>query len=365
MRQEKHLVGYLLMAGLVALAGCKGGHESKPTPKLPIVQVSMQEVTTKNVRSQIEVVGTVQATQHATIAPRISGQIIEVPVLLGSQVQKGTLLVRINAGEISARLLQAQAQLEQVRRNLAREEKLQKQEASTRETVKSLQDQARIAETAQKEAQTMLEYATITAPFTGIVTRKIASVGDLASPGVALLELENEKVLQVVAQVPEGLILKVRKGDVLPISIPAAELTLSGEVAEVAPAADPSSRTASVKINIAAGTDIRPGQFARVMLTGSEEKFLTISDKAVLSFGQMERVFLIEDAGATSIARLRLVRTGAHYDGQVEILAGLAPGDRVVVSGGEKLQDGQPLDVQPLAKNGSMLQAPVKETERP
>ncbi|MDP3695670.1 MAG: efflux RND transporter periplasmic adaptor subunit [Desulfocapsaceae bacterium] len=225
----------------------------------------------------------------------------------------------------------------------------------------------------------MLEYATITAPFTGIVTRKIASVGDLASPGVALLELENEKVLQVVAQVPEGLILKVRKGDVLPVSIPAAELSLNGEVAEVAPAADPSSRTASVKINITDGADIRPGQFARVTLTGSEEKFLTISDKAVLSFGQMERVFLIEDAdqggpsvasakegaGTASVARLRLVRTGTRYDGQVEILAGLAPGDRVVVSGGEKLQDGQPLDVQPQAKNGSMLRAPEKETVRP
>ncbi|MDO9042153.1 MAG: efflux RND transporter periplasmic adaptor subunit [Desulfocapsaceae bacterium] len=379
MKREKHLVGYLLMAGLVALAGCKGGHENKPAPKLPVVQVSMQEVKTKNVRSQIEVVGTVQATQHATIAPRISGQIVEMPVVLGSQVHKGNLLVKISAGEISARLLQAQAQLEQVRRNLAREEKLQKQEASTREAVKSLQDQARIAESAQKEAQTMLEYATITAPFTGIVTRKIASVGDLASPGVALLELENEKVLQVVAQVPEGLILKVRKGDVLPVSIPAAELSLNGEVAEVAPAADPSSRTASVKINITAGADIRPGQFARVTLTGSEEKFLTISDKAVLSFGQMERVFLIEDAdqggpsvasvkegaGTASVARLRLVRTGARYDGQVEILAGLAPGDRVVVSGGEKLQDGQPLDVQPQAKNGSILRAPKQETERP
>ena len=375
MKREKYLVGYLLMAGLVALAGCKGGHENKPAPKLPVVQVGMQEVMTKNVRSQIEVVGTVQATQHATIAPRINGQIVEMPVVLGSQVHKGNLLVKISAGEISARLLQAQAQLEQVRRNLAREEKLQKQGASTRETVKSLQDQVRIAETAQKEAQTMLEYATITAPFTGIVTRKIASVGDLASPGVALLELENEKVLQVVAQVPEGLILKVRKGDVLPVSIPAAELTLNGEVAEVAPAADPSSRTASVKINITDGADIRPGQFARVTLTGSEEKFLTISDKAVLSFGQMERVFLIEDAdqggptkegaGAASVARLRLVRTGARYDGQVEILAGLAPGDRVVVSGGEKLQDGQPLDVQPQAKNGSMLRAPEQEIERP
>ena len=377
MRQEKHLIGLLLLAGLVALAGCKGGHENKPAPKLPVIQVSMQEVKTENVRSQVEVVGTVQAVQHAIIASRVSGQLAEMPVILGSHVQKGDLLVKISAGEISARLLQAQAQLEQVRRNLAREEKLEKQEASTRETVKALQDQARIAAAAYKEAQTMLEYVTITAPFTGTVTRKIASVGDLAAPGVALLELENEKVLQVVAQVPEELILKVHKGDVLPVSVPAAALNLSGEVAEVAPAADPSSRTASVKMNIAAGADLRPGQFARVTLTGSGEKALTISDKAVVSFGQMDRVFLIKDAdgqmpkdsamtGAAKIARLRLVRTGAHYNGQVEILAGLAPGDQVVVSGVEKLQDGQPLDVKPQGMDDAPVPlAPGKEKKLP
>lgn len=347
MRQGKKVIGYLLVAGLVALAGCKGGHEESTAPQLPVVQVSVQEVVAESIRSQIEVVGTVQAVERAAIASRVSGQIIEMPVLLGSQVRKGDLLVKISAGEISAQLLQAQARVEQVRRNLAREERLQKQGASTLETVKSLREQARIAEASHEEVKAMLGYATITAPFSGTVTRKIASVGDLASPGVALLELENEKALQVVAQVPEGLILTVRKGDVLPVSIPAVGVTLSGEVAEVAPAADPSSRTAPVKINIAADTDLRSGQFARVTLSGPEEKSLAISEQAVFSFGQMEQVFLVEDTGAIRIARLRLVRTGARYNGQVEILAGLEPGDRVVVTGVERLQDGQPLDVHP------------------
>lgn len=362
MRQEKQLIGYLFMAGLVALVGCKGGHENKPAPELPVAQVSVQEVVTESVRSQIEVVGTVHAVEHASIAPRVSGQIVAMPVDLGSLVHKGDLLVKISAGEISAQLLQAQARVEQARRNLAREERLQKQNASTRETVKSLQEQARIAEAAHEEVKTMLEYATITAPFAGIVSRKIASVGDLASPGVALLELENDKVLQVVAQVPEKLILKIHKGDVLPVSVPAAGVTLSGEVAELAPAADPSSRTASVKIDITAtAADLRPGQFARVTLTGSGENSLAISEKAVLSFGQMERVFLVED----NIARLRLVRTGARYDGQVEILAGLTPGDRVVVNGADKLQDGQPLEVKPQVINGPVPFAPGKKEERP
>ena len=356
MKYGKLLMRYLCMAGIIVLAGgCKGGHEETPVTSQPVASVGVQEVVEAGVGSQIEVVGTVLAVERASIAPQVSGQIVEMPVVLGSQVRKGDLLVKISAGEIAAQVLQAQAQLEQVRRNLAREERLQKQEASTRETVNSLQDQFRIAEAAHKEAKTMLEYATITAPFAGIVTRKIASVGDLASPGVVLLEMENDKALQVVTQVPEELILKVRKGDILSITVPAAGAKLSGEVAEVAPAADPFSRTAPVKINIAAGANLRPGQFARVTLIGTGEKSLVISEKALVSFGQMERVFVVEGvkdntktiAGATKIARLRLVRTGARHDGQVEIMAGLTLGDRVVVEGAEKLQDSQPLEVQP------------------
>ena len=339
--------GYLLLAGLVALSGCKGGHEDQPAATLPVVQVGVQEVMEESVRPQIEVVGTIRAVEQASIAPRVSGQIVELPVVLGSQVQKGALLVRISAGELTAQVLQAQARLEQARRNLAREQRLQKEGASTSETVKALQEQARIAEAAHKEVTSMLGLATITAPFSGTITRKIASVGDLALPGVTLLELENDKVLQVVAQVPERLILKVRKGDILPVSVPAAGLRLSGEVAEVAPAADPSSCTAAVKINIADGTDLRPGQFARVTLSGPAEKSLAISEQAVISFGQMEQVFLVEDTDAATakVARLRLVRTGARYDGLVEILAGLAPGDLVVVKGAAILLDGQPLEV--------------------
>lgn len=354
---KQQVVGCLMVAGLVALGGCKGTREEVAAKEsLPVVQVGVQPVREEQIGARMEVVGTVQAVERASISPRVSGQIVELPVVLGSQVKKGELLARISVAEIQARVSQAQAQLEQARRNLAREEKLQQQGASTRETVKSLQEQLRIAEAAYKEASTMLEYATITAPFTGTVTRKVASVGDLASPGSALLEMENNHVLQVVAQVPEGLILKVHKGDTLVVSIPALALELNGEVAEVAPAADPSSRTAPVKINIESVEGLRPGQFARVMVSGEDGKALMVNEKAIQLFGQMERIFLVDQASKT--ARLRLVRTGSHVDGQVEILSGVAAGDQVVVSGAERLRDGQPLDVQLIA-------SPKKDSGRP
>lgn len=333
-------------SGIAFLPGCKGQNEETKDVVLPLpaMQVAVEKVREESARSRVEVVGTVEAAQRASISARISGQIVELPLVLGSEVKSGDLLVKISAGEISAKVLQAEAQLAQARRNLARENKLQKEGASTRETVKSLEDVARITEAAYTEAKTMLDYTTITAPFSGTITRKMVNVGDLASPGMGLLEMENGEDLQIVAQVPEALLLKVAIGDNLPVHIPAAKLTLVGEVVEVAPAADPMSRTAPVKIKIPVGPDLRVGQFARVTLENSDEMTLVVAESAVVPRGQLDLVYVIEE----NIARLRLIRTGAVYDGDVEILSGLEPGEFVVVRGADKLQNGQPVTIEKM-----------------
>ena len=345
MNWNRMLVGALLLSGIACFPGCKeqDEHSRAEAPPLPTISVEVAEVREEVARSRIEVVGTLEAVERASISARIAGQIIELPVVLGSKVQKGDLLVKISAGEISAKVLQAEAQLSQARRNLDREEKLQKQGASTQETVKSLRDASRIAEAAFKEAQTMLDYTIVTAPFSGTITKKIANIGDLASPGKLLLQIENSEKLQVLAQIPEGLLLKVSEGDSLSVTIPAADLILIGEVAEVAPAADPMSRTAPVKIDIASGPDLRVGQFARISLEGSGEPTLMLADSAILSRGQMDIVFVVDKK--EKVARMRLVRVGAAYDDEREILSGVEPGELVVVSKVESLQDGQPVDM--------------------
>ncbi len=335
----------VLLGGVATFPGCNGQeeHPGEGTQALPTVTVAVEEVREEVARSRIEVVGTLEAVERASISARISGQVIELPVVLGSKVNAGDMLVKISAGEISAKVLQAEAQLSQARRNLAREKKLLKQGASTQETVKTLTDVTRIAEAAYKEAQTMLDYTIITAPFSGTVTRKIANIGDMASPGMVLLQIENGENLQVLAQVPETLLLSVVVGDALSIEVPSAKIILIGEVAEVAPAADPMSRTAPVKIDIAPGTDLRVGQFARISIEGSEETTLMVSRSALVRRGQMEMVFVVDKEGGA--ARMRLVRTGADYGDEVEIVSGLDPGDLVVVSKSDVLQDGQPLDI--------------------
>lgn len=340
----RQFVTIINMAALVLLLGCnkEEASEAKKIRPLTTVTVSAGKVVKQIAGNQIEVVGTVQAVEQAVISAKITGNVIALPVDLGSRVKHGEILAELSAGEISAQVQQAKAQLEQAKRNLAREENLLKKNAATLETVKSLEDSLRIAEAAHKTTLTMLDFAKITAPFTGIITRKLVSVGDLATPGKPLLHIEEENKLQVLTDIPEAMILKITKGDRLKIFIPSVNLALEGTVTEVSPIADPSSRTSPIKLRIPNNPQLRSGQFARVTLAMAQAETLAVPSGAVRQFGQMERVFIIDDGKA----RLRLVRTGAKGEQYTEILSGLTEGETVVIADNGSLQDGRPVTVQ-------------------
>ena len=335
---------FLIMALAAVLPSCdkEGLYSEKSVQTLPTVKVSTTRVVKSIAGNQVEVVGTIQAVERAEIAAKMTGNIISLPVDLGSKVQQGELLVELSAGEVSAQVQQAKAQLDQARRNLDREENLLKKNAATQQTVKSLRDSTRIAEAAYKETLTMLNYSRITAPFSGIITRKLANVGDLATPGKPLLYMEQENNLQVLTDIPEAMILHIQKNDRLSVYVPSVELTIEGVVAEVSPIADPSSRSAPIKLRITPDPRLRSGQFARVTLAMEKAETLTVPATAVQYIGQMESVFVVHD----DKAHLRLVRTGVANDGHIEILSGLVENETIVTKGNQILLDGQPVTLQ-------------------
>lgn len=341
----KHLATMLTIIALTALlAGCdkESAKSAKTSQSLPLAKVSIAKVRKIIAANQMEVVGTVQAVERAEISAKISGNIINFKVNLGSKVEQGDLLVELSAGEILAKKQQAEAQLKQTKRNLAREEKLLKKNATTPHTVKSLRDSTRIAEAAYREAVTMLGYTRITAPFSGLITQKIGNVGDLATPGKPLLYIEEENNLQVLADIPEVMLLRVKIGDKLSVFVPSANLRIEAIVAEVSPVADPSSRSAPIKLHVTYDPRLRSGQFARVTLALEQAETLTIPSSALIPLGQIERVFVKQDNKAS----LRLVRSGTRNNGSIEILSGLFEGETVITQGNQNLLDGQPVSIQ-------------------
>jgi RND family efflux transporter MFP subunit len=259
-------------------------------------------------------------------------------------VRAGDLLVKISAGEITARLAQAQAQLNVARRDLDRERDLLPKGASTADMVRGLEDRLTMTQAMVREAEIMLGYAEIRAPFDGVVSRKFVNAGALASPGFPLVEVEGTTDFQVEAAVPDSLAAGLMRGAPLMIELPAAKLTFTGTLAELSSAADSQSRSVLAKIAVPAGTAVRSGEFARVRVPGAAVPALLIPATALSPLGQMERVFVV---GTGTQAILRLVKSGAAQGDRLEILSGLDAGERVVVNPPAGLREGQLLEILP------------------
>ena len=330
-------------AALAVFAGCSR-HEtaSASAAALPSVRVQTATVRFESVPSLTEITGTVRPVQRATLAAKLMGAIEELPVTLGQRVRAGDVLVKISAGEISARLAQAQAQLDQANRDLARERDLLPKHASTADMVRNLETRVTLSEAMVREAQTMLGYSVIRAPFDGMVARKMVEAGDLASPGVPLLEVEGADSFQVEVAIPDSLANALKPGASADIAIAAAGTTFTAPLAELSSAADTNAHTVMAKFTVPTGVVVRSGQFARVQISGTPIRALLAPIAAVSQSGQMERVFV---AGDGNRAVLRLVKTGTARGDRIEILAGLDDGERVVLLPPAGLREGQPLEV--------------------
>ena len=332
--------GFLLLLAPL-LTGCGPKHGSAPATAalLPAAAVRVETIALRKLPLTEAVVGTVKSRQAADIEAKVSGRITSLPVVLGQVVKEGDLLVALATQEIQARLEQAEAALRQAEIDSQRVGKLRQGGAATQSEVDSVTYRHQSAQAAVAEAKALLAYARITAPIGGVVARKDADVGDLAMPGRPLLRLEDPTHLRLEAEVPGSVLARLKPGDTLAVRVDAVGAQIQGKVAEIAPVADPATRSVRVKLDLPETPGLLPGQFGRVAVPLAEAEFLVVPAAAVVQRGQLEIVFVAREGRA----QLRLVRTGRQMDGGVEILSGLSAGEAVVVDGAAGLLDGQPL----------------------
>jgi RND family efflux transporter MFP subunit len=189
-------------------------------------------------------------------------------------------------------------------------------------------------------AQVAVGYSRVTSPLSGVVASKPAEVGTLAAPGVPLVMVEDDGRYRLEASVEESRIGHIHPGDRAAVRIDAlGDGELEGRVEEVAPVADPATRTYLVKIGLPApkAGRLRSGLFGRALFRTGERQALLVPQRAVVEQGQLSGVFAVETG---NVARLRLVRVGKREGDRVEVLSGLTAGERIVVEGREMVADG-------------------------
>lgn len=341
MKHRHWMTWWAALSGLV-VAGCHEAPKGKSTTEaLPAATVQIQTAATGVHRASEEVVGTVRARTRAAIEAKVSGRIARLLAVPGAAVESGAVLAELDLQEMQARVEQARALLQQADREMARIKTLLTQGAVTQAEFDAVESRQRVARATVNEAETLMSYAKVTAPFSGVVTRKLADEGSLAAPGRPIFEMEDPASLRFEADVPVTLVERVTMGDRLQVTVASVNQPMEGVVSEIEPSADPASRTFRIRLDLPLKSGARAGLFGRVGIPAGESAVLTVPTNAVVVKGQLEQVFVVNQ----DRAELRLVRTGKRLGGDVEVLSGVEAGEKVVTEGAKGLVDGQKVAV--------------------
>ena len=403
MKKKPSLLLFLMI--VVGISSCGKKEEKAPEKVAAVTGVKVETVKASSQDDFYEAAATVQSKTTSVLSSRIMGYIVAVHVREGDRVRAGQLLVEIDNREAAAQLRRAQAGLREAQEMLQETERMiqanesaktaaeaeQSLAASTfnryqalverksvsqqefdevqaryrgktaevervQEMLRSMQAKreqvlARIdqAKAGISQAQIAVDYGRIQSPIQGVVTQKHGELGVLAAPGTPLLTLEDDTRYRLEATVEESKLGRIRLGDSVRITINAlGDQEWTGRVGEVQPTADPASRSSLVKIDLpdsliekAPGKILRSGLYGKARFAVGKKEIITIPHKAIFQRGQLLQIFVVD---SSQTARLRLIKTGKIYGERIEVLSGLGEGDKIIVEGVERVNDGNRIE---------------------
>lgn len=350
----------ILITGIFLVA-CGGTDVPEKDVQTPVA-VKTTQVTAQPLDQQAAFSGTVEPVDRVRLSTKLMGWVDAIYVKEGQAIQKGQTLVKIRSKELQAKrdqaeaaIAEAEAYFKNVQKNYERIKALYEKNAATQKEMDDMEavfvsakSKRETARQMKNEVEELLAYTNLSAPFDGLVSRKMIEEGDLANPGQPILEVENIKQIKIIAKVPESSVQSLEVGTPVNVKVGAAHVgtngtSTRGEIDRIVPAADPMSRQFEIQV-VMDNPDqkIKSGMFARIMVGQPGRETLLIPKSAVFKRGQLEGLFVVS---SDNRAHLRWVRTGVEHDNQIEVLSGLNPGESIVVEGASEILDGQKVEV--------------------
>jgi RND family efflux transporter MFP subunit len=360
MKRYIHAAALFITSGMI-LSACsheeRKGDEKKNNPVTVTVSTAVRQST-----HTIQSSGQIVSGETALISTRIMGFITAINVRPGDKVQKGQLLVTISNGDIQAKRAQARAMvseaeaaLKDAQKDYERYTELFKQQSASQKELENitlhynaLKAKTEAARQMQNEAEAMLAYSHLTAPFAGVVTQKQADAGSMASPGMPILIIEQSGTFQVNTTVTEADIDRIKTGVDAQVVIESIGKTFTAKVSEVSPSSQMSGGQYSVKLRIPdpEKNGLHAGMYAKVSIGAPASPYATqavmIPASAIVSKDQLNGLYTISDS---QTALLRWVKLGKTQGNQVEVLSGLAGDEKFILSAEGKLYNGIPVIV--------------------
>lgn len=303
------------------------------------------EVRARDLPQAFAAEGVVEAVRQATVAAQGEGRVTLLAVKAGDRVQAGQVLARIDArvaeqgvAATLSQVAQAEANLANAKRHYERQRDLAAQKFVSAAAVdqaeagyKAARAQVAALQAAAGQAVTQRSFATITAPFAGVVAATHLEAGDLATPGRPVVTVFDPTELRVTATLPQAMLARWQREHAVAVELPAVARAVNAARAIIVPVADAKTHTVRVRLDLPAVAGLLPGQFARAQFPTGMVRAVAIPPTALLKRGELTAVYVLGPGGRWL---LRQVRPGETLiDPQtgpvIEILAGLVPGERI------------------------------------
>jgi RND family efflux transporter MFP subunit len=358
---SKSLPGSVLAVALAA--GGLACRSSSPDQGPPAMPVRIQVARSVAVDDTSEYVATLKSRGSAAIMPQVEGHITAIFVRSGAQVAAGAALMQIDPvkqqaavrGQEDTRAAR-EAALQYARQHYERVRGLQSSGIASQQDF----DQAKTAldaaeadlkavEAQVREQEAQLRYYRVTAPAAGVVGDIPVRVGDTVTKSTELTTIDQNAGLEVYVNVP------VQEAGHLAVGLPvqleddAGRVLVTTKVSFVAPSVDPGTQSVLAKAPLDPGTGFRTEQFVRARLVWTAAPALTVPLVSVNRINGQYFAFVAEGADGQTVARQRQVDLGALVGNDYVVKGGLRPGEKLIVSGIQKIADGAPVSIAPPA----------------
>ncbi|MEI8388297.1 MAG: efflux RND transporter periplasmic adaptor subunit [bacterium] len=354
---KKIILSLIILSALTA--GCTSKKE-QASDKPQISGIEVKAINKTAVDDFYETSATVKSKISSVVSSMIMGRVTSLRVKEGDKVRAGQLLLTIDSRDTVQKAIGAQAgvnealkgteEADQNRKltnktyqryeNLYKENVLTKQEfdqISTQKQVADLEYQKAMqgvkrAKAGLGEVGVYQSYSRVTAPVSGIVVEKNIDLGSMAVSGQPLLTIETTSNLELVADINESMIDKIKIGT--PVYLESDGKEIKSKITSVIPKIDPMTRTFKVKI---AFLGLNSGGYVKVKIPTAKKEAIAVPQNSVVQKGQLTGVYTVDEK---NIISYRLIRTGKTFGNNVEVLSGLNNGDKVITKGVDKAVDG-------------------------
>lgn len=321
----------------------------EPNKEKPKKLVTTTLLESGDFKRYIDIQGAVLSSDAVYASPELGGRLTSMPHKEGDYVKQGALIATMDMESVEKQKQELLTTLELAKDIYNRQERLWKQEIGSE--VQYLEAKNNV-ERLEKSLETLnfnLTKANVYAPISGYVDMVFLKKGELAGPGAPIIQIINTNTVKVVADVPESLLGKVKRGEYVEIEFPALELTRKGKVSLIGRSIDPANRTFKVEVNLSNPKGkLKPNLLSIVKINDlSIKNAITIPLEYVQQeISGKDYVYIASDSPEGKVTEKSYVVTGPTFENNIVIESGLNTGDEMILEGARGLASGDLLEIE-------------------